>query len=138
MVSDEKARGGTLLSVRVTRRLSNAFTLDAEFETSDGITMLLGQSGCGKTTLLNCVAGFVRPDAGRITLGTLVLFDSSSGVDMPVTARHLGHVSQNLALFPHMTVAQNVQYGLMKLPRDERRGRMMAMLESFRIAHGCA
>ena len=97
--------------------------------------MLLGQSGCGKTTLLNCVAGFVRPDAGRITLGTLVLFDSSSGVDMPVTARHLGHVSQNLALFPHMTVAQNVQYGLMKLPRDERRGRMMAMLESFRIAH---
>jgi molybdate transport system ATP-binding protein len=123
------------LSVRVSRRLSNAFTLEAEFETSAGFTMLLGPSGCGKTTLLNCVAGFVRPDAGRITLGARVLFDSSSGVDVPVPQRHLGYMFQNLALFPHMTVEQNVQYGLVKLPADERRARMMAMLESFRIPH---
>ncbi len=97
--------------------------------------MLLGPSGCGKTTLLNCVAGFVRPDAGRITLGTRVLFDSSSGVNMPVPERHLGYMFQNLALFPHMTVEQNVQYGLVKLPSAERYARMMAMLESFRIPH---
>jgi molybdate transport system ATP-binding protein len=97
--------------------------------------MLLGPSGCGKTTLLNSIAGFVRPDSGRITLGARVLFDSSSGVDVPVPERHLGYMFQNLALFPHMTVAQNVQYGLVKLPADERRARMMAMLESFRIPH---
>jgi molybdate transport system ATP-binding protein len=109
--------------------------LEAEFETSAGFTMLLGPSGCGKTTLLNCVAGFVRPDAGRITLGARVLFDSSSGVDLPVPKRHLGYMFQNLALFPHMTVEQNVQYGLGKLPVDERRARMMTMLDSFRISH---
>jgi molybdate transport system ATP-binding protein len=97
--------------------------------------MLLGPSGCGKTTLLNCVAGFLRPDEGRIALGARVLFDSSSGVDMPVPQRRLGYMFQNLALFPHMTVAQNVQYGLVKLPVEERRARMMAMLESFRIVH---
>src|SRR5215469_9976060 len=97
--------------------------------------MLLGPSGCGKTTLLNCVAGFVRPDSGRITVGTRVLFDSSSSVDMPVPERRFGYMFQNLALFPHMTVEQNVQYGLVKLPADERRAHMMAMLESFRIPH---
>jgi molybdate transport system ATP-binding protein len=134
LASNESLRD-TLLSVRVSRRLSNAFTLEAEFKTSAGFTMLLGPSGCGKTTLLNCVAGFVRPDAGRITLGARVLFDSSSGVDVPVPQRHLGYMFQNLALFPHMTVEQNVQYGLVKLPADERRARMMAMLESFRIPH---
>jgi molybdate transport system ATP-binding protein len=134
LASNENLRD-TLLSVRVSRRLSNAFTLEAEFETPAGFTMLLGPSGCGKTTLLNCVAGFVRPDTGRITLGTRVLFDSSSGVDVPVPQRQLGYMFQNLALFPHMTVEQNVQYGLVKLPADQRRARMMAMLESFRIPH---
>jgi molybdate transport system ATP-binding protein len=134
LVSDEDV-GDTLLSVRVTLRLSSAFTLEAEFETSAGFTMLLGPSGCGKTTLLNCVAGFVRPDAGQITLGNRVLFDSGCGVYVPVPERHFGYVFQNLALFPHMTVEQNVQYGLVKLPANERRMRMMAMLESFRIPH---
>jgi molybdate transport system ATP-binding protein len=134
LASDESVRD-TLLSLRVTCRLSKAFTLEAEFKTSAGFTMLLGPSGCGKTTLLNCIAGFVRPDAGQITLGSRVLFDSSSGVDVPVPERHFGYMFQNLALFPHMTVEQNVQYGLVKLPADERRARMMAMLESFRIPH---
>jgi molybdate transport system ATP-binding protein len=123
------------LSARITRRLSSAFTLDAEFEASAGFTMLLGPSGCGKTTLLNCIAGFVRPDAGRIALGARVLFDSASGIDTPVPQRRLGYVFQNLALFPHMTVEQNVQYGIVNLPAQERHARMMAMLESFRIAH---
>jgi molybdate transport system ATP-binding protein len=135
MTSDKSAIRDTLLSVRVTRRLSNAFALEAEFETSAGFTMLLGPSGCGKTTLLNCIAGFVRPDAGRISLGARALFDSSSGIDMPVPERHLGYMFQNLALFPHMTVEQNVQYGIVKLPAKERRARRMAMLESFKIPH---
>jgi molybdate transport system ATP-binding protein len=63
------------------------------------------------------------------------LFDSSSGIDMPAPERQLGYVFQNLALFPHMTVEQNVQYGIVKLPAEERRARMMAMLESFKIPH---
>ena len=135
MTAVEGSITNAILSVRVTCRLSNAFTLEAELETSAGFTMLLGSSGCGKSTLLNCIAGFVRPDAGRIALGKRALFDSRSGLDLPVPERQLGYVFQNLALFPHMTVEQNIQYGLVKLPAEERYVRMMAMLESFRIPH---
>ncbi|HZC45473.1 MAG TPA: molybdenum ABC transporter ATP-binding protein [Candidatus Acidoferrum sp.] len=126
---------GDRLSVRVTHRLSNSFALDAGFEASAGFTMLLGPSGAGKTTLLNCIAGLVRPDAGRIALDTRVLFDSDARIDLPAAERRLGYVFQNLALFPHLTVAQNVQYGIAKMPAADRRDRMMTMLESFRIAH---
>ena len=123
------------LSVRVCHRLSDKFALEAAFEASAGFTMLLGPSGGGKTTLLNCIAGFVRPHTGRISLGPRVLFNSAARIDMPVAERRLGYVFQNLALFPHLTVAQNVQYGIAKLAANERRARMMTMLESFRIAH---
>ena len=128
MASDKR------LSVRITHRLSNSFVLDAAFEASAGFTMILGPSGSGKTTLLNCIAGFARPD-GRITLGARVLLDSDERIDVPVAERRLGYVFQNLALFPHLSVAQNVQYGIVKLAANERRARMMTMVESFRIAH---
>jgi molybdate transport system ATP-binding protein len=127
--------GSDTLSVRIAHRLSNAFALDAAFEASTGFTMILGPSGGGKTTLLNCIAGFAQPDSGRIALGARVLFDSDERIDTPVAERRLGYVFQSLALFPHLTVAQNVQYGIVKLPADERRARMIAMLESFRIAN---
>src|ERR1700722_1741817 len=124
-----------LLSVRITHRLSNSFALEAAFDASAGFTMILGPSGSGKTTLLNRIAGLARPDAGRITLGERVLFDSDERIDVPVAQRRLGYVFQNLALFPHLTVAQNVQYGIAKLRAEERYARMITMLESFRIAH---
>ena len=123
------------LCVRIAHRFSNGFAIDAGFDASPGFTMILGPSGSGKTTLLNCVAGFIRPDAGRIALGARVLFESDERIFMPVAERRLAYVFQNLALFPHLTVAQNVQYGIAKAPGAERRARMMAMLESFRIAH---
>src|SRR5258708_16537465 len=97
--------------------------------------MSMGPSGGGKTALLNCIAGFMRPDSGRVALGARVLFDSNKRIDVPVAERRLGYVFQNLALFPHLTVAQNVQYGIAKMPPKERRQRMIAMLESFRIAN---
>src|ERR1700719_797239 len=124
-----------LLSVRITHRLSNSFALEAAFDASSGFTMILGPSGGGKTTLLNCIAGFMRPDAGRIALGPRVLFDSDERIDMTVAQRRLGYVFQNLALFPHLTVAQNVQYGIAKLPAKTQRAQMMTMLDSFRISH---
>jgi molybdate transport system ATP-binding protein len=123
------------LSVRIGHRLSHSFVLDAAFEASAGFTMILGPSGGGKTTLLNCIAGLVRPGRGRIALDARVLFDSDQRIDMPVAERRLGYVFQNLALFPHLTVAQNVQYGIAKVPAEQRRARMMTMLESFRVAH---
>lgn len=123
------------LSVRIKHRISNSFALDAGFEAPAGFTMVLGPSGAGKTTILNCIAGLIHPDAGRIATDARVLFDSDQRIDLPPAERRLGYLFQNLALFPHLTVAQNVQYGMAGLRPDERRARMTAMLESFRIAH---
>jgi molybdate transport system ATP-binding protein len=123
------------LEVRLSRRSSKDFSLDVEFDAPAGFTMLLGPSGGGKTTILNCIAGLARPDAGRITVAARVLFDSAARIDLPVAQRRLGYLFQNLALFPHLTVEENVQYGIVKLPAKDRRERMMPLLESFRIAH---
>jgi molybdate transport system ATP-binding protein len=123
------------LSIRVCKRLSENFLLDAAFDVPAGFTMLLGPSGAGKTTLLNCVAGLMRPDIGRIGLAARTLFDSESKIDVPVRKRRLGYLFQTLALFPHLTVAQNVEYGISNLPVALRHSRTMTLLESFRVAH---
>jgi molybdate transport system ATP-binding protein len=122
------------LVVDVVKRL-NGFTLQARFAAAAGFTMLLGPSGGGKTTLLNCIAGLMRPDAGRIAIGAKLLFDSALGTDLPAARRRIGYVFQDLALFPHMTVADNVRYGIAKLSAAERQLRTAALLESFHIAH---
>ncbi|HEU5490396.1 MAG TPA: ABC transporter ATP-binding protein [Gaiellaceae bacterium] len=88
---------------------------------------LVGPSGAGKTTVLRAVAGLAKPEHGRIRLGGEVLFDSAAGIDVPPEDRRVGFVFQDYALFPHMTVAQNVAYGA--------RGRAAELLERFRIAH---
>ncbi len=110
------------------------FTLDVEFQASPGFTILFGASGAGKTTLLDCVAGLARPDSGRIAVAERILFDAALGIDLPVAKRHVGYVFQSLALFPHMTVQQNVGYGLAHLPHAERGHRTSTILEAFRIA----
>ncbi len=98
------------------------FSLEVEFHTAPGITILFGPSGAGKTTLLDCVAGLSKPDSGRIAIGDRVWFDDAQRIDVPVAKRRVGYVFQNLALFPHLTVEQNVQYGLAHLPAAERVG----------------
>jgi molybdate transport system ATP-binding protein len=110
------------------------FALEVSFEASPGFTILFGASGSGKTTLLDCVAGLTQPDSGRISAGERVLFDSSPRINIPVAQRRVGYVFQNLALFPHMTVEQNVAYGLAHLPHAERDQRTVAILQAFRIA----
>lgn len=96
--------------------------------------MLFGASGAGKTTLLDCLAGLQRPNSGRIVDGDRTLFDDDQGVDLAPQHRRCGYLFQTLALFPHMTARQNVEYGLGAFPREERHRRSMAMLESFRIS----
>ena len=122
------------LTAIVTKRLGPAFDLDVELTAPPGITMLFGASGSGKTTLLRCLAGLTKPDAGHITIGERVLFDATAGVDVPIQDRHIGYVFQQAALFPHMSVRDNIEYGLHRLPADERRGRVSAIAESFRIS----
>ena len=111
------------------------FFLDVDFQAAPGFTILFGASGAGKTTLLDCVAGLTQPDSGRIAVGNGVLFDSVEHTDLPVAKRRVGYVFQNLAVFPHLTVEQNVQYGLAHLSAPERRDRASAILQAFRISH---
>jgi molybdate transport system ATP-binding protein len=116
-------------------RQNQEFVLDVEFESSPGFTILFGPSGAGKTTLLDCVAGLATTRAGEISLGNRVLFDSEKGVDVAVFKRRVGYVFQNLALFPHMSVEENVSYGLTHLSKNDRMNRVRQILEAFRIAH---
>jgi molybdate transport system ATP-binding protein len=126
------------LSVRIRKSLPSLereFTLDVEFDAPPGFTILFGPSGSGKTTLLDCVSGIATPHAGRIAAGQRILFDSSARVNLSPSNRGVGYVFQDLALFPHLTVAQNIEYGLASLPRALRRQRAHVMLQSFRIEH---
>jgi len=112
-----------------------AFTLEVAFHTTPGFTILFGPSGAGKTTILDCVAGLSQPDSGRIAIGDRALFDSTQNINLAVAKRRVGYVFQTLALFPHLTVQQNVEYGLTHLPHVERATRASAILQAFRIAH---
>ena len=126
------------LSAQIKKRLSGAgrdFTLDVDFALSPGVTILFGASGAGKTTLLDCLAGLTRPDSGHIAFANESWFDERLRINIPVRARGIGYVFQDLALFPHLSVEQNVQYGISRLDASERRARTDAVLESFRIAH---
>jgi molybdate transport system ATP-binding protein len=111
------------------------FSLDTDFIAAPGFTILFGASGSGKTTLLNCVSGLTAPDDGRIAVGERVLFDSDSPLNVPVAKRRVGYVMQDLALFPHLTVEQNVEYGLAHLPRAARKDKAGSMLREFGIEH---
>ena len=101
-----------MLQVEIRARLGD-FRLDARFEGSaGGVTVLYGPSGAGKSSVLAAVAGAARPDAGRIALGGETLFDSATGVDLPMERRRIGWVFQDARLFPHLTVDGNLRYGL--------------------------
>jgi molybdate transport system ATP-binding protein len=128
---------GDVLWVRVYKRIFEepGFVLDVDVAMAPGFTIVFGPSGAGKTTLLDSIAGLAKPDSGRIAIGDTIFFDSERATEMPVELRKTGYVLQDLALFPHMTAAENVAYGLVGLPRNERERRTAAILESFRIAH---
>ncbi|MEY4697795.1 MAG: molybdenum transporter ATP-binding protein [Pseudomonadota bacterium] len=97
------------LQVTLAHRFAG-FALDVDFAAPPGVTALFGRSGAGKSTVINAVAGLMRPDAGRITLEGRVLFDAAAGIDLPVHRRGLGVVFQEARLFPHLTVRQNLTY----------------------------
>lgn len=112
------------------------FTLDVDFETRPGINILFGPSGAGKTTILRAIAGLNTPDAGRIAHGPRVLFDSATHINLSIQARRVGYVFQDAALFPHLTAAQNVAYGVSE-PRA-RHERVQELLARFNVAQTAA
>jgi molybdate transport system ATP-binding protein len=117
------------LSVDIRHRLG-AFALEVAFEAPDGVTVLFGRSGSGKTSVVNAVAGLLGPDAGRIVVAGRVLFDAAARVDVPVHQRRLGYVFQEGRLFPHLTVRDNLLYARRVQGRrsDEGLGRVVDLL----------
>lgn len=107
------------LSVRLHHAFDD-FALDIDFDVPQGITVLFGRSGSGKTTITNAVAGLLTPHSGRVILGETVLLDTNKGVNLPPHKRGLGYVFQEGRLFPHLTVKQNLNYGRSFAKEDGR------------------
>ena len=122
-----------MLSIRLHKRLST-FDLAFELSAPPGITALFGPSGAGKSMTLACIAGLEKPDGGRITLDGFTFFDSDARIDRPPQERRIAYVTQDYLLFPHLTVGENVAFGLHRLPKHERRARVAAMLDRVGLA----
>ena len=119
------------------RKFVSGMSIQATFSMpvdSYSVTALVGPSGCGKTTILRCLAGLDVPDRGRIAWGTEVWFDASGRIHRNPQARHVGYLVQEYALFPHLTVAGNVGYGLTGLPLKQRHQRVGELLQRFGLA----
>jgi len=116
------------LELDIHRRLGE-FELDLHLASGCRRIGILGASGAGKSQMLRALAGLERPDGGRIALNGRLLFDRQQGIDVPLRQRRLGLVFQNYALFPHLTVAQNVGFGLNHLAAGERRLRVLGQLQ---------
>jgi molybdate transport system ATP-binding protein len=101
-----------LLSFACQFRYPSGFSLDFAFSAERGLTALVGPSGSGKTTTLHLIAGLLQPQAGRIALGERVLFDARARVNLPMEQRRVGLVFQDYQLFPHLSVASNLRFGL--------------------------
>ncbi len=91
-----------------------SFVLEAAFSSEDDLTVIFGPSGSGKSLTVQSIAGLVRPDSGRIVVGGELLFDDSQGTNLPTRERKMGYLFQDYALFPHLTVRENIAYPLKK------------------------
>lgn len=124
-----------MLEIDASKRLGD-FSLQARFRTRErGVTALFGPSGAGKTTVVNIIAGLLRPDQGRVTLNGAVLFDSRRNIDLPPQRRRIGYVFQGGRLFPHLSVKNNLLYGMRLLPPAQHRLGLAEVVELMGIGH---
>ncbi len=126
-----------MLTVNLKKQFKNKktaeFLLDVSFEVSSGITVLMGASGAGKTTILRLIAGILTPDEGSINLDSTTFFDSAKNVNLSIQERNVGFVFQDYALFPHLTAKQNIAYGIKDKSLRNEKARIMLAL--FHIEH---
>ena len=125
-----------MLQIRIRKQLRD-FSLDTDLTLTAAVTVLFGRSGMGKSMTLACVAGLTAPDSGRIVVNGSTFYDSETGIALPPQRRRVGYVTQDYLLFPHLTVAQNVAFGLADHPRREREAivqEALAWLELERLA----
>lgn len=123
-----------MLSVHIKKKLKD-FELAVDFDMEEGIVGFLGSSGCGKSMTLKCIAGIETPDEGRIVLDEEVLFDKKAGINLSPQKRKVGYMFQNYALFPHMTVRQNIEAGLSSSnkSKQEKNEIVERLLQQFHI-----
>ncbi len=109
-----------MIEIRLVKRVGS-FSVRAEFALPErGVTALFGKSGSGKSTIVGLIAGILRPESGRLAIGSRVFFDADRGIDIPVERRRVGLVFQDTRLFPHFTVRGNLRYGLERSPAGDR------------------
>ena len=133
-----------MIDARIIKRLpatqgSEPFELNIHLRSESAVTVLLGASGAGKTLTLNCLAGFAHPDEGRILVQDQLFFDAAAGVHLAPQKRRCGYIFQDHALFPHMTVRQNLSFAIQSSPpprpgRLDRHRHIQEMLEAFELA----
>ncbi|MFN8585314.1 MAG: ABC transporter ATP-binding protein [Dehalococcoidia bacterium] len=122
-----------MIAVDIQKRLGD-FALDVAFEAGHETVVLFGHSGSGKSVSLAAIAGLLRPDAGRIEVAGRVVFDAARGVNLPPQRRNVGYVVQQLALFPHLTAAENIGYGLTRTSATARRARIAELVGLLSLA----
>ena len=121
------------LLVDIEKKL-NEFKLQINFSREREIIAVLGASGSGKSMLLNCVAGLVKPDKGKIILDDVEYFNSDKKINLPPQNRKTGYLFQNYAMFPHMKISENIAFGLGDLPKDKQKKIVDELLERFHLA----
>lgn len=121
-----------VLEVKIQKQL-NSFRLDVAFSLGDELLAIFGPSGSGKSLTLQCIAGLLKPDAGTVAINGRTVFDAARGLNLPPQERRVGYVFQNYALLPYLTVADNVAYGLHRLPKAERARRVEKMINCMRL-----
>ena len=123
------------MKIDVTRR-QGRFLVNAVFEGPEsGVTALYGPSGAGKTSVINMVAGLMRPDAGHMAVNGLCLFDSEQGINLPPEKRRVGYVFQDSRLFPHLSVQANLRYGMRLTPQARRFVNFADVVDLLGIGH---
>jgi len=123
-----------VLSVDIWKNLGE-FRLQVKHEFEAGFTVVFGPSGAGKSTLLDCIAGLMEPDTGKIKFGRDTFFNRQQDISLPPQRRRIGYVFQSLALFPHLSVDDNVGYGLNRMGESARRQEIRRLSAAFHIEH---
>lgn len=121
-----------MLEVAIQKQLPG-FSLDVDFRAGEEVVAIFGPSGAGKSLTLQCIAGLLRPDAGRIAINGRAVFDLAAGIDLPARKRRIGYVFQSYALFPHLSVRENMAFGLHGLAAGEKEARVQKMLSMMRL-----
>lgn len=126
-----------MLEAGIKKKLGNGgarpLEIDVRLRAGDGITVLFGASGAGKSTILGTIVGLLTPDEGKIVLGETVFFDSARGINLPVQQRRVGYVFQDYCLFPHLTAAQNIAYGARDRRQSSFDGRIQKLASLLKI-----